>query len=111
MQKSLCLAWLQRIWTLKSTNEILHLDLERYGGLKMLIHSDYNVGHINIPLFYKDIFVYLKELDIQSRYGGVLWNNKEFVKGGQLFYNKEWHAKGKVYIRDLLGNDNKMLTN
>ena len=75
-----------------------------------MIHSDYNVDYINIPFFYKDIFVYLKELDIQSRCGGVLWNNKQFAIGGQLFYNKEWHAKGIVYIRDLLGNDNKMLT-
>ena len=71
MQKALRLAWLQRIWTIKTTNEILHLDLERYGGLKHLIHSDYNVDYINVPLFYKDIFVYLKELDIQYRYGGV----------------------------------------
>ena len=75
-----------------------------------MIHSVYSVDYINIPLFYKDIFVYLKELDIQYRYGGVLWLNKEFVIGGQLFYNKEWHVKGIVYIRDLLGNDNKMLT-
>ena len=89
MQKELRLEWLQRIWTLKSTNEILHLDLERHGGLKLLIHLDYNVDYMNIPLFYKDIFVYLKKLDMQSRYGGVLWNNKEFVIGGQLFYNKE----------------------
>ena len=32
MQKSLRLAWLQRIWTLKSTNEILHLRLRKVWG-------------------------------------------------------------------------------
>ena len=100
-----------KLYKAKLINYIVRRYFERYGGLKFILHSSYDTRHMNIPIFCKDLLIYFSELhENQLKFGGVLWNNKEFSIGGRCLYNKEWHDKGIIYIKDLLDNENKLLT-
>lgn len=109
MQKSLRLAWLSRLWDKKLCNYLVHKDFDRYGGLNIILHSDFDAKLMYIPVFYKELLLYFSEFHDQSIYGGMLWNNKNLTFGGQSIYKREWHNHGIIYIKDLLGLNNKIL--
>ena len=110
MRKTLRLAWIGRLWEKKKSNGVINIDLDRYGGIKLILHSNYDTQQMYLPEFYKELLVYYKELQDLEKYGGILWNNKNFVIGGQSLFIKEWYEKGILYVKDLLDNTSNLLS-
>ena len=72
---------------------LAHKDLERYGGLQVILYSNYNSGMMFLPDFYKEMLAYFSELNVQKLDKGVLWNNKDLAIGGHSLFNYEWFRK------------------
>ena len=69
MQKSLRLAWLSRIWHEKSCNKPFRMQLKKYGGIKLLMHSNYNPTILQlIPFFIKNYLCFFKNLHRGSEF-------------------------------------------
>ena len=50
------------------------------------------------------------EFNVQTLYKGILWNNKDLAIGNQSLFNSEWFKKGILYVKDLIGQDGKVLS-
>ena len=110
MQKSLRLAWLSRIWNEKSCNKPFRMQLKKYGGIKLLMHSNYNPTILQLTPFYKELFMFFKDLHRGSEFTGILWNNKELCINKQTIFKDDWCRNGVLYIRDLLDSTYTMLS-
>ena len=75
------------------------------GGLQFPLHCHF--VQLNINPVYKEILVFIHEMHSPEQYKGIIWNNRYFQIGGKTLFNKNWFAKGMMYIKDLL-NDEKM---
>ena len=47
MRQSMRSAWIGRLWIARKLNEIISNYLTRYGGIKLLLHSNYNTTYIS----------------------------------------------------------------
>ena len=45
----------------------------------------------------------------QGKFKSVLWNNKDIMVDNHLYYKKELHDKGIVYIKDLIDSQGHFL--
>lgn len=106
MQKSLRLAWISRL--LEPKHRVIDTIFEKYGGLSLLLHSNYDFKKLDIPAFYAAIFEFFTEIHDQSKFKGILWNNRHVTVNKQPVFYREWHEKGVKYVRDLIEN-NKVL--
>ena len=72
MKKSLRLAWIPRLWHNKPINFLITNQFNRYGGLRLLLHSNYDPKQIYMSEFYKEILTFFREIHDQRIFGGVL---------------------------------------
>ena len=100
---SLRLAWLARLSDKSLWNSVVHQDFDKYGGLKLVLHSYFDHTRIEIPSFYKDMLLYFERLNILQPHKGVLWHNRDLMIGSKSLFRPDWLSKGIVYIKDLLG--------
>ena len=100
---SLRLAWLARLWDKSLWNSVVHQEFDKYGGLRLVLHSYFDHTRIDIPSFYKDMLLYFERLNILQPHKGVLWHNRDLIIGSKSLFRPDWLSKGIVYIRDLLG--------
>ena len=110
MKKALRLAWLARLYEKNHRNFLACSYYDRYGGLKLILRSHFNVDKMYLPLFHKELLQYFQECFDTSKFSGVLWNNKAFEIANQSLYFKEWHEKGILYVRDLLSENQSILS-
>ena len=95
MIKALRLAWIPRLLKKGQSNWKFASDhfLKSYGGLGFLLTCNYHVKDFqNMPLFYRDILLYVHELKILYRCDvgdTILFNNKEIRINGKTFFWKE----------------------
>ena len=61
MKKALRLAWLARLYENNHRNFLACSYYDRYGGLKVILKSHYNVDKMYLPLFYKELLQYFQE--------------------------------------------------
>jgi len=77
------LSWLGRF--LNCTNEswqaIPNDFFNRYGGLSFLLKCNYDSKKLdeNLPLYYREMLNYFKELRAGHKSEFILWNNKEIA--------------------------------
>ena len=85
MRKSMRLAWIGRLWIARKSNEIVSNDLNRYGRIKLLLHSNYNTQHIFIPEFYKELS-FFRSLIFKFSSSGFFGTTKNFTLGAITVY-------------------------
>ena len=121
MSKSLKLAWISRFlindqMCSESWKVIPNYYFDKYGGLKFLLHCNYDerfLKQANFPNFYKQILLYFSEL--KSSYNSesdqelILFNNKEIRIDGQTIFYQSWFSRNIILIQDLLTADGKIL--
>ncbi len=108
--KCLRLAWISRLWDDKLWNKVFEIQIAQYGGIRLLLHTDYDYNLLRLAPFYKNIFAFFRELNDGHEYKGVLWNNKDICIGGKMLFKKQWYQKGIIYVKDLLDKALKPLT-
>ena len=104
MQKALRLAWLGRLIK-NDTSRLIDGFLEKYGGIKLLINSDYDPKLLELPDFYKNMFLYFSDLRGNINKKTILWNNKNIKINNRLLYIKEWRQNGLIYVSQLIENN------
>ena len=104
MQKGLRLAWLARLIN-NNAHMIVEDLLDNYGGLKLLLNCDYDPKLLELPVFYKNIFEYFKELGGNINKKTILWNNTNIKINNKLLYIKEWRQNGLLYVSQLIENN------
>lgn len=109
MRKSLRLAWLGRLWTVKKVNKLINCQLDKIGGLHFLLHCNFDPNQLNISDFYTDMFKFFHQIHSPNKYKGILWNNIDIQIGGKTLYNKQWFDKGIIYIKDIIDDDRNMV--
>ena len=100
MQKSLRLAWIGRL--LKNKSRTIDQELESYGGICLLLHCNYDYKKLELPEFYRAIFEFFREIHDQSKYRGIVWNNKEILVNKKTIYIEQWAKNGVKYLKDLV---------
>jgi hypothetical protein len=118
MDKALRLSWIGRL--LRSGDEnwkwIPEYFFRMYGGLNFLLKCNYAVSYIDkgLPIFYRNLLVYFKELKDQFRMSKVeafiLFNNKEILIGNEPVFWKSWFKHGVISVQDLIGPDGALMS-
>ena len=121
MSKSLKLAWISRFlindqMCSESWKVIPNYFFDKYGGLKFLLHCNYDkrfLKQANFPNFYKQILLYFSELkssyNLESDQELILFNNEEIRIDGQTIFYQGWFSRNIILIQDLLKADGKIL--
>lgn len=108
MNKGLRLAWLGRLLNV-NIFALSSIYLNKYGGINLLLHSNYDHKMLELPPFYKELFKYYSELRPTDKFGGVLWNNRNILINNKMLFKQEWWEKGIIYIKDLI-QDGTLMT-
>ena len=74
------------------------------------MHLNYNPNILQLTPFYKELFMFFKDLHRESEFTGILWNKKALCINNQTIFKDEWCRKGVLYIRDLLDSSYTMLS-
>ena len=110
MHKSLCIAWIARLWDEREWSNVINLQMSKYGGVRLLIRCNYNYKMIDLPIFYQNILKYsdyvLNKKD--SRY--ILWNNKDIMINRNMIFYQNLYDKGVLFIQDLMNRNGTWMT-
>ena len=101
MHQSLVLTWLSRLWDFKHWNNIIHTQLQKYGGLKLLIRCNYDPEALKINSFYKQIFAFANSVFYKPHSINIIWNNKDIRIGSTAIFYRDWFDKGILFIQQL----------
>jgi len=122
MNKALRLSWIPRL--LGNTKErwktIPVSFLRKHGGLGFLLKCNYDCKYINkdLPLFYRNMLAFFKELnklykpliDVNNDNKFILFNNKNIRIGREPFFWNSWFEGGRNTLRTILRKHGKTMS-
>ena len=82
-----------------------HLQVRKYGGWKLLLHSNFDVKELPFYNFYLEILHAFTNIFDISENRQVIWNNKFIKIGGQHIFWENWYNAGIVCLKDLFSDN------
>ena len=103
MYKSYKLSWLSKLFTGGSWMASFSEHITKYGNFLLLLNSNYDNDSLKyLPTFYREIFIFAKEIfNIKGDYA-VLWNNQCIKIDNKTVFWKDWFNRNIIYIYDLM---------
>ena len=89
--KATKIPWIWKILNHGSWNCVARHYFNKLGGLELLLYSDYTNKTIDcLPIFYKEMLLYFKEIVYTEGSGEtIIWNNRNITAQRQTFFNRK----------------------
>ena len=101
--KSQRLIWLADIYKNSPVVNVLNECTAKYGGSLFLLKCNYDVDELtDVPLFYKELFEFVREIFTNKAGVSIIWNNKHIKIDKHTVFWKEWYEGSIVYIQDIM---------
>ena len=99
MSQSLSVAWVSRLWKAEKLRRHYQYLSSTMWWSKILIRCKYNYKQLEVPEFYKRIFLYAKYIFVNKHAKEIIWNIKDILIAGKSICYKVGYTNGIIFLQ------------
>ena len=108
--KAIKLTWLSRLVVKQTWNPVIALQMQEFGGWKLILHSNITIKSLTVPVFYKQILQFFHEIFEVPYKNQIVWNNKLIKIASKTIFWKDWYDAGIICFLDVMDENCRFIT-